>query len=185
LIYTEGRSQDLVEIFYGLQVETRRRHGLPPQPLQWFHNLTQAFGDALKIRVAFSGDKAVAAILTLQHKDTLVYKYGASDARFSALAGTHLLLWESIKEAKRQGLRCFDLGRSDWSNGGLITFKKRWGAAASELKYFRLSTSHAATLKIPSLDEGGWGLSPLKRVLQHAPRPMLRWIGERLYRHIA
>ena len=183
LTYDEGRSQDLVEIFYRLLVKTRQRHGLPPQPIEWFHNLTQAFGEALKIRVAFSAGRAIAAILTLQYKDTLVYKYGASDVRFSASGGTQLLFWESIQEAKRRGLRRFDLGRSDWSNSGLITFKKRWGASAAKLAYFRMPVSSTA-MPDPLSGDGDWLRQRLKHFLQLVPRPALRWIGRRIYRHI-
>src|SRR5262249_18470366 len=39
LVYRSGRSRLLLKDFYGLQVLTRRNHGLPPQPFDWFSNL--------------------------------------------------------------------------------------------------------------------------------------------------
>ena len=89
---------------------TRRRHRIPPQPKQWFRNLLDCFGEAAQIRIAFKNQRPLAAILTRQHKDILVYKYGCSDGRFNKLGGTHLLFWKAIQEAKSRRLRVFDLG---------------------------------------------------------------------------
>lgn len=141
LEYQEGQSASLLSAFWDLLVLTRRRHQLPPQPASWFHNLIDCFGEDLKIRVAYQVKQPVAAILTLRHRETLVYKYGCSDARFNHLGGTHLLLWRSILEAKGAGLRIFDLGRSDADNPGLIAFKDRWGSARSTVTYWRFAAS--------------------------------------------
>ncbi len=94
LRYEEGQSDSLLNHFYDLLRLTRRRHSVPSQPKKWFRCLIECFGPALKIRVAFQGAKAIAAILTLRYKDTLLYKYGSSDAHYHRLGGTHLLFWE-------------------------------------------------------------------------------------------
>jgi len=74
LRYEEGNSEDLLQKFYALMVDTRRRQHLPPQPLAWFRGLVSAFGNDLKIRVASYGDLPVASILTLRHNRRMVYK---------------------------------------------------------------------------------------------------------------
>ena len=141
LVYEEGRSDFLVASFRQLLLTTRRRHSVPPQPRAWFQNLIESFGENLKIRIALKDKRPIAAILTLRHKNTLVYKYGCSDAAFHPLGGMHFLMWKSIEEAKREGLSVFDLGRSEWDNTGLIAFKDRWGAARSMIVYSRLVAS--------------------------------------------
>ena len=137
LTYEEGANATLLERFYQLLMMTRRRHQLPPQPRSWFRQLAAQFGSAMKVRVASQADRAVAAIVTLRHRDTMVYKYGASDARFHASGGMHLLFWEAIREACASGCSSLDLGRSDLDNEGLATFKDRWGARRSTLTYWR------------------------------------------------
>src|SRR5208282_5243177 len=62
-------------------------------------------------------------------------KYGCSDARFNNLGGMHLLFWRSIEEAKKDGLRTFDLGRSGREGAGLNVFKVHTvGAFAGQLQ---------------------------------------------------
>ena len=125
--------------FWELFLTTRQHHGAPPQPKPWFRNLIDCFGESLQIRVALKQKQPIAAILTLRHGNTLVYKYGGSDSRFDDLGGTHLLLWRSILEARQLGLHTFDLGRSEIENQNLITFKDRWGADRSTLTYSRFA----------------------------------------------
>src|SRR6202046_2543715 len=90
-----GTSESIFGAFYHLLTITRRRHGVPPQHKSWFRNLIDCFGPALQIYVAFKGPRPVAGMLTLQHKNTLVYKYGGSDTRFNNLGSIHSLYWES------------------------------------------------------------------------------------------
>jgi CelD/BcsL family acetyltransferase involved in cellulose biosynthesis len=182
LTYQEGRSEALLDDFYRLFLLTRRRHQLPPQPRNWFLNLTRSLGEAIKIRVAFKGQRAVAAVMTLRYKDTLVYKYGCSDARFNSLGGMHLLFWRSIQDAKKDGLRTFDLGRSDREGSGLITFKDRWGATRSTLTYSRYTRSARSLDKYKTT--GDWTLRIAKRVFPLVPDSILAAAGQMLYKHI-
>ncbi len=179
LRYEEGRSNALLEAFYRLLILTRQRHGLPPQPRSWFWNLAEAFGGVFKVRVAFRDSRAIAAIITIRHKDTLVYKYGCSDARYNNLGGTHLLFWNSIEEAKRQGLRTFDLGRSDTGNTGLITFKNHWGAACTTLSYSTFTPSWQAPSAMGINCE-----KVAKQLIGHLPSRVLPLVGRLMYRHI-
>jgi CelD/BcsL family acetyltransferase involved in cellulose biosynthesis len=183
LIYEEGRSALMLNIFYRLLLLTRRRHLLPPQPKKWFQSLIDCFGEALKIRVAYKNKLPIAAILTLRHKDTLVYKYGCSDAQFGSLGGMHLLLWNSIQEAKREGLRTFDLGRSELKQVGLMTFKDHWNAQRSVITYVRLLT--AARSKGAFKPEGSdWKERAAKKLMPYLSDSILKSIGRVAYKHI-
>ena len=64
----------------------------------------------------------MAAILTFRHKDTLVYKFGCSDARFNNLGGTQFLFWKAIQQANLAGLRVFDLRK--WRAIGVSLSRK-------------------------------------------------------------
>ena len=177
LVYVESSSDAALREFYHLVVLTRRRHQLLPQPLAWFRNLGASFGDSMKIRMAYHCDRAVAAILTLRHGDEMVYKYGASDARFHALGGMHLLFWKTIQEARATGCTAFDMGRCDVDNPGLARFKERWGATRSEITYWRHGdTSVISALRRHALTGG-------RHLLDHTPGACRIAAGRILYRH--
>lgn len=183
LAYQDGRSEVLLNDFYLLLQLSRRRHGIPPQPRGWFGNLVRGFGESLKICVAYREKQPIAAILTIGYKNTLVYKFGGSDARFHNLGGMQFVLWKSLVEAKRNGLQSFDLGRSDTDNRGLITFKDRWGAARTTLKYWTYPKRHSFAGR-GWLDNPVWKQRLTRRVFSHAPNVCLSAMGRLLYKHI-
>ena len=84
---------------------TRRRHGLPPQPLAWFRNLVACLGDRVSIHVASKDGQPIASILTLSFKKTMFYKYGGSDAAHHRLGGMPFLFWRLIQDAQRARVR--------------------------------------------------------------------------------
>ena len=137
ITYEEGVSEELLHKFFQLMVLTRRRHQIPPQPLSWFRNVIACVGDGVKIRVASHEGQPAAAILTIRYKSTMTYKYGCSDPRFHKWGPMQLLMWKAIQEAKESGLLEFDMGRTDWDNEGLLTYKDQWGCKRSTLTYLR------------------------------------------------
>lgn len=178
LRYEEGRSESLLRKFYHLLLLTRRRHGLPPQPLAWFRNVLGCLGNRVSIRVASKNDQPIASIITIQYKQTLIYKYGCSDSAFNNLGGNSLLFWRSIQDAKRDALVTFDLGRSELDNLGLTTFKENLGAASKPLNYYRLPSSSVAHLRSPLRSRLAKGVFSLM------PDPLFAATGRLLYRHI-
>ena len=179
LVYKEGRSDDLLQAFRGLLELTRRRHQVPPQPLAWFRNLIDCLGDRLCIRLALTKDgQPAAGILTLMHRDRMVYKYGGSDVRFNALGGVPWLFWKAIQDAKARGAVELDLGRSDLDNAGLIAFKEHLGAARHALTYWRAPAASARP-------GDGWTMRAARRAFATLPAPLQRAAGRLLYRHLA
>jgi hypothetical protein len=177
LQYIEGRSEALLQVFFELLLKTRRKHRVPPQPIAWFRSLINFLGDNLKIRAALKNDRPIAAIMTIEWNDTLVYKYGCSDPEFSNLGGTPMVFWKAIQSAKTSNLNCFDLGRSDSDNTGLIAFKDHWGAGRSELRYFQ----HPAPR--PRLQRQ-WMDQVAGYLVSRMPDRLLVMAGKLLYPHI-
>lgn len=178
LVYECGNSERLLNAFYRLMTKTRRRQQLPPQPIEWFRNLADCMKEQLQIRVVFKDEKEIASILTLQHKDVVVYKYGCSEKTFSNLGGTAFLFWRTIVEAKEAGLTCLDLGRSEADNSGLIAFKDRWGAKSSKLTYLRWSRKHVSDVA------GRRSSGLIKLLFAMMPDAVLQATGRILYRHV-
>jgi hypothetical protein len=173
-----GNSPELLCGFRHLLLLTRRRHKLPPQPSEWFTNLARCLGDKLTIHLLSKGGVPAASILTLSYKNSLVYKYGCSDAKFHNLGGMPLLFWKTIQIAKQMGMEQFDLGRSSGDDPGLIAFKGHLGAVASQLKYYRDPAPRRK--KESSQPKMQWAREALARL----PEPVLVGAGNLLYRHL-
>jgi CelD/BcsL family acetyltransferase involved in cellulose biosynthesis len=177
LSYEAGNSEELLRKFYRLLILTRRRHGLPPQPYFWFQQLSRSLGEQMQVRIASHNGTPVAGIVTLKHGKTIVYKYGGSDARFNRLGGTALLFWQTILEAKREGLSQLDLGRVDLDNEGLIQFKEHWGARRATLTYLKFPG-------LPDITHYRFSGPLLRAAVRVAPEWCLIAAGKFLYPHI-
>lgn len=177
LVHEDGNSDQMLGHFYKLHLKTRRRQRLPPQPLKWFRSLIATFGAQLKIGIAFKNRMPIAAILTVNHKDTVTYKYGCSDARLHPLGGMQFLFWNTIRQAKTAGYEKIDLGRSDAKNEGLIAFKDHLGGVRSDLYYWRYP------YRSQSL-ESSWARPVVGMIVKALPDRLLAETGKLFYRHI-
>ena len=131
----------------------------------------------MTIRVAVLNDQPIASVLTLQHRKTMVYKYGCSDERFHSTGAMPRLFWDAIEEAVTSGFEELDLGRSDETNPGLVRFKDHLGAARTTLRYWQSPPRTAGGGLAEALK------SPLVRqTLTRLPDPLFRLAGQAPYR---
>jgi lipid II:glycine glycyltransferase (peptidoglycan interpeptide bridge formation enzyme) len=173
-----GNSEDLLQDFYALFVETRKRQQVPPAPYKWFHSLIATNQESLEIRVAYKAQIPIASILTLQFKDVVHYKYGCSDVRFNNLGATPWLFWKAITASKARGATTFDFGRTELDNPGLLAFKNHWVPVPERLCYWRYPN-------IPPISaHENWESRFAKKVFSLMPKNALALLGKLLYPHI-
>lgn len=178
LSFEAGHSEQLVSEFYQLLLLTRRRHQLLPQPRAWFRNLVDRMGKAVEIRVARKTGTPVAAMLTLRHRSTVVYKYGCSDERLHNLGGMPFLFWKLIEESKASGAEKIDFGRSDLDNPGLMVFKDRFGTRRKPLTYYRYQSTRRGPAGIR------WDSRTVRQLFSLLPDTAFAAAGRLLYRHM-
>ncbi len=136
-----GRNLIDIQKFYDLQVETRRRHGVPSQPWRFFksfytHVLEKGYGSVL---IAYQGDRCIAGLILLHWQKSIICKYAASREESMKLRPNNLLFWTAIRWGCENGYQLFDMGRTDLDNPGLRRFKQGWGADELPLTYFKYS----------------------------------------------
>ncbi len=182
-----------VEAFYRLNCETRKYHGLPPQPVNFFkkvyeHILSQEKGF---VALAYREKQAIAGAVYfhLSHNsqqrpsispfgNKAIYKYGASDRRYLDLRPNNLVMWKAIEWYAENGFKSFSFGRTEPENDGLLQFKRGWGAEEKSLSYYKYD------LKKDSFVSEKSGVKSSYNFLKMMPISMLRIAGNFLYRHV-
>jgi lipid II:glycine glycyltransferase (peptidoglycan interpeptide bridge formation enzyme) len=141
LIFEVARTCEAMLDFYRVHVRTRRRHGLPPQPLAFFLNIHQAIIKAGLgfVIVAKHANTPIAAAVFFHSGADALFKFGASDERVQQLRGSNLVMWEGIKELVANGLKKLHFGRTSTGNEGLRRFKLSWGTEEEVIEYFRFA----------------------------------------------
>ncbi len=182
LIIEVAQSKTAIREFYALVCKTRRRQGLPPQPLRFFYNLHRHIfeKDQGCVVMAKHQGNPVAGAVYFRYRDTITYKFGASDFQFQHLRANNLVMWEAIKRFSRQGLARLDFGRTSLNNEGLRRFKASWGAEQRHITYVRYENATGSFVRAPDLTSGKHTF-----VFRTLPAVFSRLIGRALYRHVA
>jgi hypothetical protein len=175
-----SRSEEAVRNYHRLHCQTRRRHGLPPQPYSFFRNIHRYVmsGEQGVVVTGWHENRAVAAAVFFHQASEALYKFGASDETRQHLRANNLVMWAGIEHFARQGCRTLCFGRTSLTNEGLRHYKLGWGTDEREHKYFKYDFRANAFLH-DSDRAVGW-YNPVFRAL---PVFVSRWIGAVLYRH--
>jgi CelD/BcsL family acetyltransferase involved in cellulose biosynthesis len=173
-----GHSACDMQMFYRLHLLTRRRLGVPIQPLRFFNLLTDKFlsrGLGFILSAHLHGVPIAAAVFLVRNGE-MIYKFGASDPRFWEHRPNNLLFWSAIRWGCENGFRTLDWGRTDTEDLGLRRFKSGWGAREEPLTYARIAR------RIPKVESGRLR-SVMGVVIRRSPPWVCRATGELLYRY--
>jgi len=179
-----AQSEDDLRMFFDLHLKVRKyKYGLLAQPFRFFQNIWRHFVEAHQgfLLLAEVQEKVVAGDFFLVWKDTLYYKFNASDPDELSHRPNDLLTWVGIERAKAQGLAFLDFGLSDWDQEGLARYKRKFGAEEKTISFLQHSPN------------GGPGRAEkdlrdlLNRLTQRftdrtVPDPITEKAGEDLYR---
>jgi len=173
-----GTSQNHLDAFYRLHLETRKNQGIPIQPKKFFNLIKSNILDHNLgyILLAYKDNECLAGAVFLHWQETLIYKYGASRKDTLNLRANNLLFWQAIRWGCKNGYKIFDMGKTELLNKGLRKYKSGWGAVESPLIYSTLSNS-------VSQPGSGKLKSAMEVVIQNSPSWVCRATGELLYRY--
>jgi hypothetical protein len=177
-----SRSIEGVKAFYALHCQTRKKHGTPPQPFEFFANFHRhviAHNFGFVGLGSFEG-RPIAANVFVHFGTKAIYKYGASDETMQNFRGANVAMWYGLQWYARAGFDRLDFGRTEKANEGLRRFKLGWGAEEHSIQYFKydLRTNRF----VPGTDESS---QVRTQILKRIPIPIARMIGSVLYRHVA
>lgn len=175
------RSRQGINDFYRLHVQTRRRHGLPPQPASFFLNI---YEHIIKPGLGFvvlaqRATRPIAAAIFFRFGKNAIYKYGASDKRFQEFRANNLVMCHGIQSLARAGAEKLHFGRTDGENDGLRRFKLAWDTQEETIDYFRVDPS-GRQYRAPARRESGLH----KQIFGRLPLSVNRLAGSLIYPHL-
>lgn len=170
-----------VKKYYYLHCLTRKRHGIPPQSLNFFRKIHQniiskGYGFTILAR---HQQRIIAGAMYFHFGDQALYKFGASDIRYRKYRSNSLVMWEAIKWYAKNKYVHFDFGRTESFNDGLRRFKLGWGARENIVNYYKYDLKHNIYL-----NENEMVYPPVKFLIQKMPIVLLRMAGRLIYKHV-
>jgi len=168
--------------FYRLHCITRKRHGLPPQPISFFDAIVNNIVEkgSGEVALARSGKEIIAGALFLFCKSEVLYKFGASDKSLQNMRSNDLLMWEGIKRYAQKGYSILSFGKTEMFHDGLCRFKEGFGALRVTL-FDHIYDVSTGKKRIESPDVQGFH----NRIFRIMPIALLRLSGKLLYKYSA
>lgn len=181
VLIESGEGEGLLRRFYNLQLETRRRLGVPPQPWRFFALVHEVFAErrAIEIWLASRDGCDLAGVVVLRERNKLYAKWSARSSQ--DVGGASHLVFFSMLEHYAGKAAILDLGRTDARNRGLMRFKEEMGAAAAVLPYSYFPRMPRRV----SAEEPDRAGGALARVWRRLPLPFTRAIGATTYGYFA
>lgn len=172
-----------IKSFYRLNLFTRKKHGVFPQPFTFFAHIWQEIinkelGFLLIVKYK---EKIIASSIFFIYKDTIYHKFNASDEHYLRYQPNHLILWTAIQWAVENGYKILDLGRTAPDNIGLIAFKRHWGAKEIDLPYYYWPDIKG----VSATRESSIKYKIASSILKRTPIPFLKLAGNLFYKYLA
>jgi CelD/BcsL family acetyltransferase involved in cellulose biosynthesis len=179
-----GTDASDLETFYRIHMQTRRRLGVPVQPLRFFRLFYERIVRAGLgfVLTAYVGDVAAASAVFCAWNGTVVCKYSGRADGFERLDAIHLLFWNGIRWGAENGFHTFDLGRTNVEQARLRSFKDGWGTREEPLAYSYIERVPKARRAAASSHRAERAMAQL---IQRSSPWVCRAIGEVLYKYAA
>lgn len=165
--YAESHEQ--LRDFYKLYAITRRRLGLPANPMKFFDALWIHLKETNRVELllVYHEKQLVAGAFCLKYNKRISAEALAYDRDFIKMCPNHLLFWSIMLNAKTEGKVAFDFGRTPLNNTSLKTFKDRWGTKKSMLPIFSYPNS---SVKVSN--EVSASMNFIKETIKQIPYPL-------------
>jgi len=177
-----GTDAASMEAYFELHCQTRKRHGLPPQPISFFKSIQARLLSAKQgeVGLVFMGGRPIAGAVYLWFGRRAMYKFGASDSESRAERPNNLLMWLAMERLAGQGFEALHLGRTSLMHEGLRHFKIGFGAREGKIDFCKFDFRKQQFVREQDRVEG-W----FNRIFGKMPEPALRLAGKMLYPHMS
>jgi len=170
---------DDLKKFHELNRITKQNLGVPSHPWKFFENLFSTLDGYVTLYLSYFENQIIGGGIMVRYKEHVLYGYGAADPDFRHLHPYNAFIWKSIEDACIQGYRCFDFGRTSFTDAGLIQFKKKWGTREKKLYYSLYPDS--SKMSMPSRDSSLYRLA--NAGIRYMPMPVYSKFSDRIFSH--
>jgi FemAB-related protein (PEP-CTERM system-associated) len=176
---TVRQGLDQVDAFYAVFAEHMRDLGTPVLSREVFRAAARALPDAMRVAVAYAGERPVAAGVGFAYGDEFEITWASSLRAFNKSSPNMLVYWELMQTCIREGRARFNFGRCT-PGGGTHKFKRQWGGEDAPLYWYQLARAEGAAT--PSPDDGAFSWGP--RIWRRLPLAVASAVGPHVVKYI-
>ena len=173
--------------FFELHLRVRKnKYGLLAQPYRFFESIWERFmaEDRGVLLLARSNGQVIGGVMYLEWKDSLYYKFNASDPGELTSRPNDALLWAGLKYGHERGLRLLDFGVTILEQEGLLRYKRKYATEEATVSVFAHSPDGSPR---ESEETARAVLADITELLVDpgVPDSITETAGDRLYRYFS
>lgn len=181
-IVTERAEAEELPVFYHHVFKHNMRDlGSPVHSQGFFREILSAHAGASHLYLSRDGaGKVVAGAISIRFRDTVTVPWASALRSARNAAPNYSLYWKILDDARDEGARLFDFGRSALDSGTLH-FKKQWRGEIRPLQWssFTPDGARVEEREVSSRDHGG-----LARVWSKLPVGVASTLGPWIRKHL-
>jgi FemAB-related protein (PEP-CTERM system-associated) len=130
----EWVEEEPLDEFYEIYAHNVHRLGTPVFPKELFVQLRRALPGHWRLFLVRKGGRAIAGAFCWYFKGSVMPFYVGSLKEFYRDSPNNFMYWKLMEQSCREGLECFDFGRSKRGTGS-FSFKTTWNMEMTQLPY--------------------------------------------------
>jgi GNAT acetyltransferase-like protein len=134
-IEADPNDKEIAEL-NSIMLRTTKRHNVPAYPKNLLLFIKEKMSKHAKIYVSKLGGKTMAGIVVFSFRSSSIYGYGFTLPEYFYTGSVPMMIWRAITDSFNESRERFDLGTSSPNDGGLSTFKTRFGAVCDDLPFY-------------------------------------------------
>lgn len=181
----EADSEQDLENWYGLHLQTMRHNAVPPRSYRFFLSLWSSMRPKGRLQLLIAernvdgAKRMVAGSILLKYGRTVSYAFTGCAPEDFCLHPNDLIQIESIREACKGGFRWYDFGEVAEDHEALAQFKKKWGAEPRpQYRYYSPAVAENAS------SAGSVSTSIARKIWRRLPVRATRIMGDVIYRYL-
>ena len=122
VIVEKYRTMNDIEDVYTIELETRRRIGMTPHPMQYYLNMIQSLSptEHIEMFLAKKDGNTLASTIILNHKQSINYFLSASNQEGRRIGANNLLVWNILQWGYDNEYKEFNFGGTPLDAAGKI-----------------------------------------------------------------
>lgn len=185
-----AETEDDLRSFFDMHLGIRKnKYRLVAQPYEFFLNIWNRFivPQNGRLLLAQHQGNVIAGMMFLRYKDTLYYKFSASNPTKLSVNPNEMVMWEGIQYGKESGCSYLDFGLSDWDQDGLNFFKRKFAKDEKIISFLQSTSQEQCPLEASIGHSVGELLPKLTELFtdESVPLHITEQAGSLLYRYFS
>ena len=189
VIHRTAHTEDDLNKWYPLYLDTMRYHTTPARSYDFFKNLWEILRPRGLMQLVLaeleenSKNTVIAGSILFFYNKTVTNAFSGSSRirKHMGLRPNDLLHWYAMLDAQKNGFKYYDFGEVSKGNIGLATYKKKWDTV--KINMYHYYYPKPVQLEADELDEGKAG-GLKEKIWQSLPLTITAKLGEMVYKRL-